>query len=81
MKAKMKAAYKALEKMGVTVYENQYGLDKFSISATGDDEGVWVDYYSADWDFGVRQDLTQVLLGFGLFAEWVNPEVLNVNYI
>ena len=89
MDTKMNAAYRELFLMGVPVYRSpNLDLNKFHINGdtTRSDE-LWADYYlygphaEKDYTFGVHNDIIKVLLDRGMFAEWNNPEQLNVNYI
>ena len=38
----------------------------------------WADYYLGHGQFGVHDQLVNVLHEYGLYAEWVNPGVLAV---
>ena len=71
-------AFNALKKLGVPVYENDFGT--ISISAEAVNASDWVDYYneSPDWEFGVNPQVEKVLRANRLYAEWVNPGYLNV---
>ena len=89
MDTKMNAAYRELFLMGVPVYRSpNLDLNKFHINGdTSLSDELWADYYlfgphsDQDYTFGVHNDVIKVLEGFGMFAEWYNPEQLNVNYI
>lgn len=80
MKVKFQKAFNELQSMGVPVYEGGWsGEDTFRISGEDNGDQLWADYYAMDYgDFGVNPEITKVLDKFGLFAEWVNPGVLNV---
>ena len=80
MKVKFQKALNELQSMGVPVIEGGWnGEDTFRISGEDNGDYLWADYYAMDsGDFGVNPEITKVLDKFGLFAEWVNPGVLNV---
>lgn len=53
-----------------------------------DADAPWADYYQMyhggydeDYTFGVHNDIVEALRERGMYAEWNNPEQLNVNYI
>ena len=75
MKMKYKAAFTALKKMGVPVYEHCDDDGNFSISAEEPESYRWCDYYSPleNWEFGVNEEICELLRSKGLFAEWMNP--------
>ena len=65
---------------------------RFSISQYSYDwpenDGPWADYYQMfqggydkEYTFGVHNDIVEALRERGMYAEWNNPEELNVNYI
>jgi len=89
MDATMNSAYSKLFSMGVPVYRSSnLDLNKFHINGdTSRSDEIWADYYlfgphaNKNYTFGVHNEIIKVLQDLGLFAEWSNPEQLNVNYI
>ena len=76
MKSIYRKAYKALEKMGVPVYEHVDDNGNFSIDAERGDD--WVNQYEPSFVFGVHPALEDELRKHGLFCEWVNAGRLSV---
>lgn len=76
MKKEYRKAYKALQKMGVPVFEHWDWEDGFDISAEREGSQDWLSYWrmaDEEWTFGIHPDVNQVLNENGLYAEWVNP--------
>lgn len=89
MNTKAAKAIKELKAIGAPVYHEGQGYSGnalFAISAEENDSTIWADYYAmADGDelglgldFGVNKRITKILEKHGLWAEWVNPGVLDV---
>jgi hypothetical protein len=82
MKKHYRKAFYSLRKIGVPVIEGGYsGRDTFRISAESNtDEKRWADYHEqAIGLFGVCKEITNILDEHKLFAEWINPGVLEVH--
>ena len=83
MKRNYRKAYVELKKMGCPVLEGgYYNTDTFRISAEDNVTDTWADYYAHNYgEFGVKQEVCDVLRKHGLYAEWINPGVLAVHNI
>ena len=81
MKGQYKKAYKALEKLGVPLFERNDYAEGFFISNEHGESHKWVSYWEPrkDWGFEkVNPKIREVLEPLGLFAEWENPGCLGV---
>jgi hypothetical protein len=83
MKRNERTAFNALKKMGCPVFAPEgcdYGA--FIISAEDNSTDLWADYYQfAYGEFGVKQEVCDLLRKNKLFCEWVNPGMLGVYQI
>lgn len=79
MKRHARAAFNALKKIGVPVFERS-DLPYFGISAEDAESYKWVDYYGEFRDGYpfIADEVTEILDRFNLFAEWENPGALGV---
>ena len=80
MNPKFKPAFDKLVKMGVPVFSGGYdGENTFRISGEDNVLDVWADYYDSNYgEFGVKQEICDVLSKNGLMAEWIDPGILGV---
>ena len=82
MKRNHRKAFTALKKIGCPLYEGGYNDDKnesFRISAEHNETEQWAEYYDFGYgEFGVKQEVCDILRSHGLYPEWINPGVLAV---
>lgn len=80
MKRNHRKAFTALKKIGCPVIEGGWDSgDGFIISAEQNETDTWAEYY--DWaygEFGVKQEVCDILRANGLHTEWINPGVVGV---
>lgn len=73
--------FNALKAMGCPVISRPDGDadGAFVISAEDNVDRVWADYWE-DWfgEFGVAQDVCDVVRKHGFFCEWINPGIVGV---
>lgn len=76
-------AFDELKNLGVPVVDIQEDGSYFRISGEDNEDTVWADYYneyrmSYSDDFGVHEEINNILNKHGLYAEWYNPGYLHV---
>jgi hypothetical protein len=83
MKRNMRTAFNALKKIGCPVIEGHDREDRFIISAEMNcedvNETVWADYYQPEMgEFGVCQQIVDILKLNHLYPEWINPGAVGI---
>ena len=81
MKDNFTKAFESLKEIGAPVIAggDNGGDDSFRIAGDDNHTKVWADYWQPELGrFGVCDDITDILDAHGLWAEWVNPGVLQI---
>ena len=80
MKKEARKAYTELKAINAPVFINTDHTGHFGISGeSAEDDAPIVDYYSPEYgEFGVDQDICDILSRYDLFCEWANPGWLEV---
>ena len=76
MKGNMKKAFDKLTAMGAPVFERSDEPGRFLLSAESGCDKFLIDYNWMGGYFGVDEEISDVVHGFGLDLEWENPGCL-----
>lgn len=80
MDSNFKPAYDRLLKIGCPVIKGGWdGEDTFRISGESNSDKIWASYESYDYgEYGIAQEVCDILSEYNLVTEWINPGVVGV---